>query len=143
VLRLTPRIAAISLLLGPRPTSSSVAACSGVSAAYRALLAGASGYLEGDAEPAETLRAVRDVAAGRPHLSGPSWAAALGLPAIRFHDLRHTAATLLLERGVHPKIVQERLGHSNVGMTLNRYSHLTLDMQREAADRLDAALGGV
>ena len=70
-------------------------------------------------------------------------AAALGLPAIRFHDLRHTAATLLLEQGVHPKIVQERLGHANVGITLNRYSHVTLDMQREAADQPDAALGGM
>jgi integrase len=59
-----------------------------------------------------------------------------GLPRIRFHDLRHTAATLMLANGEHPKIVQERLGHSDMSMTLNRYSHVTMDMQREAADRL-------
>ena len=64
----------------------------------------------------------------------------LGLPRIRFHDLRHTAATLMLANGEHPKIVQERLGHSDISMTLNRYSHVTMDMQREAADRLDAVL---
>lgn len=61
------------------------------------------------------------------------------LPAIRFHDLRHTSATLLLTQGVHPKIVQERLGHADITMTLNRYSHVTPDMQRLAADALDAA----
>ncbi len=59
------------------------------------------------------------------------------LPQIRIHDLRHTAATLMLANGEHPKIVQERLGHSDVSMTLNRYSHVTMHMQREAADRLD------
>jgi integrase len=48
------------------------------------------------------------------------------LPAIRFHDLRHTAATLLLARGVHPKIVQERLGHSQISLTLDTYSHVLL-----------------
>ncbi|MGB3330482.1 MAG: tyrosine-type recombinase/integrase [Thermomicrobiales bacterium] len=62
------------------------------------------------------------------------------LPVIRFHDLRHTSATLLLAQGVHPKIVQERLGHADITMTLNRYSHVTPDMQRMAADTLDAAL---
>lgn len=66
--------------------------------------------------------------------------AASGLPVIRFHDLRHTSATLLLAQGVHPKIVQERLGHADITMTLNRYSHVTPDMQRRAADTLDAAL---
>ncbi|MDP9363743.1 MAG: site-specific integrase [Chloroflexota bacterium] len=63
-----------------------------------------------------------------------------GAPAIRFHDLRHTCATLLLAEGVHPKVVQERLGHSNIAETLDRYSHVTADMQRGAADLLDAAL---
>lgn len=48
---------------------------------------------------------------------------------IRFHDLRHTCATLLLANGVNPKIVQERLGHSDISMTLNRYSHVTPTMQ--------------
>lgn len=66
--------------------------------------------------------------------------AATGLPVIRFHDLRHSSATLLLAQGVHPKIVQERLGHADITMTLNRYSHVTPDMQRMAADTLDAAL---
>ena len=46
------------------------------------------------------------------------------LPDIRFHDLRHTCATLLLSRGHHPKLVQELLGHSSVAMTLDRYSHV-------------------
>lgn len=66
----------------------------------------------------------------------------LDLPVIRFHDLRHTAATLMLAEGIHPKIVAERLGHSAISMTLDRYSHVSMDMQREAADRLERALGG-
>ena len=61
-----------------------------------------------------------------------------GVPRIRIHDLRHTSATLMLANGEHPKIVQERLGHADVSMTLNRYSHVTMDMQRDAANRLDA-----
>lgn len=69
-------------------------------------------------------------------------AADIGLPVIRFHDLRHTAATLMLANDEHPKIVQERLGHSDISMTLNRYSHVTMNMQREASDRLAAALTG-
>lgn len=64
---------------------------------------------------------------------------ATGLPKIRFQDLRHTGATLLLAKGSHPKIVQERLGHSDISMTLNRYSHVTPDMQRLAAEALDEA----
>jgi len=62
------------------------------------------------------------------------------LPPIRFHDLRHTAATLLLAQGVHPKIVQERLGHSQVSLTLDTYSHILPGMGREAASKLDALL---
>lgn len=61
------------------------------------------------------------------------------LPDLRFHNLRHTNATLSQAQGVHPKIVQERLGHADIAMTLNRYSHMTPDMQRSAADSLDAA----
>ncbi|MDQ3514105.1 MAG: tyrosine-type recombinase/integrase, partial [Chloroflexota bacterium] len=64
--------------------------------------------------------------------------AAAGVPTIRFHDLRHTSATVMLSGGEHPKVVAERLGHSDVSITLNRYSHVTPDMQRQAADRLDA-----
>jgi integrase len=62
-------------------------------------------------------------------------------PATRFHDLRHSAATLLLAQGVHPKIVQERLGHSTITLTLDTYSHVLEGMQREAATKLDAILG--
>lgn len=59
-----------------------------------------------------------------------------GLPAIRFHDLRHTSATLLLSAGVHPKVVQERLGHSNISMTMDTYSHVLPTMQKEAAGKM-------
>ncbi len=59
------------------------------------------------------------------------------LPHIRFHDLRHTAATLLLREDVHPKIVQERLGHARIAITLDTYSHVLPSMQQEAAARLD------
>ena len=62
------------------------------------------------------------------------------LPRIRFHDLRHTAATLLLGQGVHPKIVSEMLGHSQIAITLDLYSHVTPTMQRQAAETLDAVL---
>ncbi len=65
-----------------------------------------------------------------------------GLPDIRFHDLRHTSATLLLSAGVHPKIVQERLGHSQISVTLDTYSHVLPTMQLEAADKLDSILRG-
>jgi integrase len=58
--------------------------------------------------------------------------ARLGLPRIRFHDLRHTAATLLLQQGVHPKIVSELLGHTDVGITLDLYSHVTPAMHEAA-----------
>lgn len=63
-----------------------------------------------------------------------------GVPRVRFHDLRHTAATLLLGRGVHPKIVSEMLGHSTVAITLDLYSHVTPTMQREAAVAMDELL---
>lgn len=63
-----------------------------------------------------------------------------GLPRMRFHDLRHTAATLLLGRGINPKIVSEMLGHSQIGITLGLYSHVTPHMQQQAADAMDAAL---
>lgn len=66
-----------------------------------------------------------------------------GLPHMRFHDLRHTAATLLLARGVHPKIVSEMLGHSTIAVTLDLYSHVTPTMQRETAVVMDSVLGGL
>ncbi|MFN8644456.1 MAG: site-specific integrase [Candidatus Binatia bacterium] len=64
----------------------------------------------------------------------------LGLPKVRFHDLRHSHATRLLREGIHPKVVSERLGHSTVGITLDTYSHVTPTMQEEAAKRIDVAL---
>ncbi|HEY5158549.1 MAG TPA: site-specific integrase [Anaerolineales bacterium] len=67
----------------------------------------------------------------------------IDLPAIRFHDLRHTAATLMLQQGVHPKIVQERLGHADISMTLNIYSHVLPSMQEDAAEKLDELLNPI
>ncbi len=63
-----------------------------------------------------------------------------GLPAIRFHDLRHSSATLLLSLGVHPKIVSEILGHSQVSLTLDTYSHVLPSLQEEAFSRLNTLL---
>jgi integrase len=60
-----------------------------------------------------------------------------GLPHVRFHDLRHAHATLMLVGGVHPKVVSERLGHASVGITLDTYSHVLPSMQTEAARMLD------
>jgi integrase len=65
---------------------------------------------------------------------------AAGLPDIRFHDLRHTAATLMLQQGIHPKVVQERLGHSAISLTLDTYSHVLPSMQEEAAKAMDELL---
>jgi integrase len=62
-----------------------------------------------------------------------------GLPEIRFHDLRHTCATLLLTGGVHPKIVQELLGHSTIAITLDTYSHVLPGMGDIAAGAMDEA----
>jgi integrase len=59
---------------------------------------------------------------------------------IRFHDLRHTCATLLLSRGHHPKLVQELLGHSSVAMALDRYSHVLPGMGDQTAAAMEAAL---
>jgi integrase len=65
-----------------------------------------------------------------------------GLPkSTRFHDLRHTCATLLLRQGVNPKFVQELLGHADISLTLNVYSHVLPDMGDAAAGAMDAALG--
>jgi integrase len=63
-----------------------------------------------------------------------------GLPPIRWHDLRHTCATLLPGRGVHPKLVQHLLGHASITMTLDRYSQWIRSMGRHAADSMDEAL---
>jgi integrase len=69
--------------------------------------------------------------------------ASLGLPARRFHDIRHTYATLMLAAGVNAKVVSEALGHTTVEMTLNTYSHVLPTMQADAARALEALLGGI
>ena len=58
---------------------------------------------------------------------------------IRFHDAKHTHASLMLKQGTHPKIVQERLGHSSISITLDTYSHVTPGLQEAAAKRFDEA----
>ena len=63
-----------------------------------------------------------------------------GLDAIRFHDLRHTCATLLLASNVNPKIVSEMLGHASIAITLDTYSHVLPNMQNEAAKAMEVAL---
>jgi integrase len=64
-----------------------------------------------------------------------------GLPrSVRFHDLRHTCATLLLSKNVNPKIVQELLGHANISQTMDTYSHMLPDMQERAASAMDDIL---
>jgi integrase len=61
-----------------------------------------------------------------------------GIPRIRIHDLRHTAATHLLRRGVHPKVVQELLGHSTISLTLDTYSHVAPSLHAEVANHMQA-----
>ena len=65
---------------------------------------------------------------------------AASVPRIRVHDLRHTAATLMLLAGVNVKVVSERLGHASIAITLSIYAHALPSMQRGAADALDALL---
>ncbi|MFC1956682.1 site-specific integrase [Chloroflexota bacterium] len=60
-----------------------------------------------------------------------------GLKGIRLHDARHTHASLLLKQGVHPKVVQERLGHATISTTLDTYSHVTPGLQQAAAEGFD------
>lgn len=64
----------------------------------------------------------------------------IGLYGVRFHDLRHTHATLMLRQGIHPKIVSERLGHSSVAITLDTYSHILPGLQEAAARKFDEGL---
>ena len=65
-----------------------------------------------------------------------------GLEGYHLHSARHAHATLMLRQGVHPKIVQERLGHAKVGTTLDIYSHVTPGLQEAAALRFDEGLAG-
>lgn len=74
-----------------------------------------------------------------------SWLSALDesmLKKIRFHDMRHTHATLLLKQGTHPKVVQERLGHYSVTVTLDLYSHVSPTIQRTAAENFGDKIFG-
>jgi integrase len=64
-----------------------------------------------------------------------------GLPAMRFHDLRHVSASLLLVQGVHPRVVMETLGHSQISLTMNTYSHVLPALQGDAAEKMEAILG--
>jgi integrase len=83
---------------------------------------------------------------GAPH--DPSWQYKVfkkavedaGLRSIRFHDMRHTAATLLLSKNVHVKVVSEMLGHSSITITLNTYSHFVPSLHDQAADVMDSLL---
>ncbi|MCH8993430.1 MAG: site-specific integrase [Chloroflexi bacterium] len=65
-----------------------------------------------------------------------------GVPRIRFHDLRHTHATIMMRAGIHPKVVSERLGHATVSITLDTYSHAVPSLQEDAAERAAAVVFG-
>lgn len=78
----------------------------------------------------------------RPNTVSRAWtmlAARAGVKVIRFHDARHTHASLMLKQGTHPKIVQERLGHASIQITLDTYSHVVPGLQEAAAARFDEA----
>ena len=64
----------------------------------------------------------------------------LELPHVRFHDLRHTHASLMLKQGIHPKVVSERLGHTSVTITLDTYSHVLPGLQEAAAIAFEEGL---
>jgi integrase len=79
----------------------------------------------------------------RSNFARRAWASAtraIGVEGPRFHDLRHTAVALSIQQGAHPKAIQERLGHSSVTVTLDRYGHLYQGLDGELADGLDAIL---
>lgn len=79
----------------------------------------------------------------RPNTVTRAWtslAVKAGIKRIRFHDARHTHASLMLKQGIHPKVVQERLGHSSIQMTLDTYSHISPGMQEAAAASFDTLL---
>ncbi|HEV2174573.1 MAG TPA: site-specific integrase, partial [Nitrospira sp.] len=63
-----------------------------------------------------------------------------GLPQRRFHDLRHSCATLLLAQGVSPRVVMEVLGHSQIALTMNTYTHVLPELKQDAARRMDEAI---
>jgi integrase len=78
--------------------------------------------------------------AGRPKRAFGDLLRCANLPRVRFHDLRHTAATLLLSQGVDPRTITATHGHSQISLTLNTYSHVLPALQADAAAKLDAIL---
>ncbi|MFC1905792.1 tyrosine-type recombinase/integrase [Chloroflexota bacterium] len=79
----------------------------------------------------------------RPNTITRAWAivaSRAGVKVIRLHDARHTHASIMLKQGIHPKIVQERLGHSSIAMTLDTYSHVAPGLQQAAAESFDKIL---
>jgi integrase len=68
--------------------------------------------------------------------------ARLGLPHVRFHDLRHGAASMMLAQGVPLKLVSEQLGHSTITITADVYAHVSREQRRDAADAIERAIGG-
>lgn len=79
----------------------------------------------------------------RPNTVSRAWAtlaARVGVKVIRLHDARHTHASLMLKQGIHPKVVQERLGHSTISITLDTYSHVAPGLQEAAAKRFDEGI---
>lgn len=86
-------------------------------------------------EDGESLHPDRITAMFRRHV------AAAGLPTIRLHDLRHTHASLLMAAGVHPKVIQERLGHHSSAFTMDTYAHVSAGLQAQAAATFGALVG--
>jgi integrase len=64
-----------------------------------------------------------------------------GLPRVSFHALRHSYASALIAEGVHPRIIMEALGHSQIALTMDTYSHVIPELERDGADRIDRLLG--
>ena len=90
-------------------------------------------FVQADGTPIDPDTATKDFTAIVRHA---------GLPRLTFHGLRHAHATLLLSAGVHPKVVSERLGHSNIAITMDTYSHVLPGLQEAAVASLDAYLAG-
>ncbi len=65
-----------------------------------------------------------------------------GLQKRRFHDLRHSCATLLVAQGVSPRVVMDILGHSQIALTMNTYTHVLPELKRDAAERMDRVVKG-
>jgi integrase len=103
--------------------------------------------LRASGQPFQLVRAVQEPILIAPRGGGGSrgrfglFLRRAGLPRIRLHDLRHTAATLLLEAGTHPRVVAERLAHSTPSLVMNTYGPVTERMQEQATATLNRVLG--